>query len=319
MTDSQSNRLDMYLVVQDFYEDNQATIDLVAARATAFGQLNTNITAINAEIAGQSTNTTGVAQDKSAIRITLDNITAVTLAAAKAWALATENNTLAAEFDYSLSDIQRIKDDTMQGFCDYRISLVNDNIASLADYGIDAAAVTAWQDALDAYTAVLETPREAINARHLHTEALKTLFSNTGSLFKSQLDPLMMVFKLSDPDLYAAYKQARIIIDRGGSTTPPTPDNSITISGNVSDNSTSSPIVGATVTLIPSDGGDPIITTTTDDGSYEMEFTDVPPATTFSATLEATAENFEPSSTPIEVEAGNSYEFNFSLTPVVEP
>ena len=86
MTDSQSNRLDMYLVVQDFYESNQATIDTVPARASAFAQLVTNITDINKEVAGQSTNTTGVAQDKSALRDTLDNIAATALATAKAWA-----------------------------------------------------------------------------------------------------------------------------------------------------------------------------------------------------------------------------------------
>lgn len=319
MTDAQSNKLDMYLVVLGFYQDNQAVIDVVAARATAFTQLGTNITAINTQIAGQSSDTTGVAQDKTALRNTLDNITAVTLASAKAWAIAANNNTLAAEFDYAPSDIQRIKDDTMQGFCDHRIALINDNIAALADYGIDATAITAWQDALNAYVAVLESPREAINTRHLHTQTLKTLFSSTGNLFKDQLDPLMMVFKLSDPQLYEAYKQARIVIDRGGTRTTPIPDNTVIISGNVSDSNTSSPIVGATLTLTSSEASEPIIATTSDNGSYQMTFNDVPPNTIFSGSLQASAENYEPSSTAIEVEAGASYTFDFTLSPVVEP
>lgn len=318
MTNGQSNKLDMYLVVQDFYEDNQATIDLVLARANAFGQLGTNISAINTAIGGQSSNTTGVAQDKAALRDTLDNIAAVTLASAKAWALANNNNTLAAEFAYPISEIQAVKDDTMQGFCNHRIGLINDNIATMADYGIDAAAVQAWQDALAAYVAMLESPREAINTRHLHTEALKTLFSNTGKLFKNQLDPLMMVFKLSDPEFYSAYKQARIIIDRGGSGSNTVPANTIRISGTTSSVDTEEAIE-ATITLTPNDGGDPVVTTTDENGVFEMEFTDVETGTTFGGTLEAAAVGFESSSTPIEVEAGNSYVFDFTLTPVVEP
>jgi hypothetical protein len=315
MTDAQSNKLDMYLVVQDFYENNQATIDAVPARATAFGQLVTNITNINTEVAGQSTNTTGVAQDKSALRSTLDDITAVTFAAAKAWALATSNNTLAAEFDYSLTDIQRVKDDTMQGFCNHRITIVNDNLVSLADYGLDAASVTAWQDALNAYVAVLESPRQAINTRHLHTQALKSLFTETSNLFSSQLDPLMLVFKLSDPDIYNAYKQARIIINRSSSSSSPATPNAVNITGNVADADTSAPISNATVTLTSPDSPEPIVTTTDFDGNYSMVFTDVPPDTVYSATLEASAPEYGAESNPIDVEAGNSYTFDFTLTP----
>ena len=182
MTDSQSNRLDMYIVVNDFYTDHQAAIDPVPARATAFGQLATNITTINTLVAGQSANTTGVAKDKSDLRDALDNITLATLASARAWALSEDNNTLAQEFNYPLSEIQKIKDDTMQGFCDHRIALINDNLAAMADFGIDAASITVWQTALDSYTSVLETPREAINARHLNTVGLKDAFSETSTL-----------------------------------------------------------------------------------------------------------------------------------------
>ena len=305
----------MYLVVNDFYTDNQAVIDAVPARATAFAQLGTNITTINTLVAGQSTNTTGVAQDKSGLRNTLDNITVTTLATARAWALSADNNTLAEEFNYSLSEIQKIKDDTMQGFCDHRIALVNDNLAAMADFGIDAAAVTVWQNALDAYVAVLETPREAINARHLNTVGLKDTFSETSLLFKEQLDPLMMVFKLYNPDLYAAYKQARMIIDRKGSGTDPKPipTGTIQLTGTVTDFTTALPIEDATVSIIGPSSPDPFTTLTNTNGRYTINVPGYEPDSTNNIDVTYSATGYEDNTETISAIAGQSTEHNTQL------
>lgn len=308
MNDSQSNRLDMYLVVSDFYAENQPVIDTVPALATALGQLNTNIAAINAEVAGQSTNTTGVAQDKTALRNTLDNAALSVMQPAKAWALSVGNNTLAVEFDYSLTDLQRIKDDTMEGFCTYRIGLVNDNLASMADFGVLPANVAEWQSALDAYIAAVASPREAVNTRHLHTENLKTLFSETGQLFVSQLDPLMVPFKTTDPSLYNGYKQARIVINRKGRSGGTEPGiDPAAVFGVVTDEMGGFVIANAIVNL-----SDPSLETmTSEDGTYEIK--DVPQGE-YNLHVEAT--NYEPYDQMVLVEESAQVEVNVQLMPL---
>ena len=315
MTDSQSNRLDMYLVVNDFYSDNQVVIDAVPARATAFGQLGTNITTINTLIAGQSTNTTGVAKDKSELRATLDNIAATTMASAKAWALSEDNNTLAQEFNYALSEVQKIKDDTIQGFCDHRIGLINDNLAAMADFGIDTASVTAWQDALDAYVAVIESPREAINARHLNTVGLKDIFSETSELFNEQLDPLMMVFKLSDPDLYAAYKQARIIIDRKGSGTDsqPIPSDTIQLKGKATIFGTETPLENVLVSIIGPSSPTPITTLTDVNGNYIINVPGYQPDSTFEIEVTFSKTEYLDTVDTVSVTSGQTTEHDTQL------
>lgn len=319
MTDAQSNRLDMYLVVEGFYGDNQVIIDAVPARIAAFSKLKNNIQAINKEIAGQSSNTTGVALDKTALRNKLDSIAAITLASARTWASVMENNTLVAEFNYPISEIQRIKDDTVIGFCNHRISLINDNLASMADYGIDAATITEWQTALNDYQTVLESPREAVNTRHLHTETLKALFTDTANLFKDQLDPLMLAFKASDPLLYSAYRQARIIINRNGGGSNGTPTNDLKVTGTVSDAQTSEPIVGAAVTFTSPISPEPYTIYTDNNGFYRLEFTDVPVSGTITATVLVSAINYQETTQTVEATAGNSYTLDFSLTPAVVP
>lgn len=319
MTDAQSNRLDMYLIVYEFYTSNQVVLDDIPAITNAFNQLNANIDQINAEVGAQSSNTTGVTQDKTALRNTLDSYTATILATAQVWATQNNNNTLAAQFDYSLSDIQRIKDDTMQGFCNYRITLVNDNLAAMADFGLDAAAITDWQNALNAYAAAVERPRQAINARSLHTQRLKTLFSETSALFSETLDPLMLQFKITQPEIYAGYRQARIIIDRGGTNSGGNGAQTITLSGNVRNEQTMAPIESATVVFVSADDTLALNTQTDQSGNYTLTIRPNASNTTIQGTLTASAQNYSEQSTEIEATPGNSYVNDFSLNPLVEP
>lgn len=307
----------MYLVVSAFYSSNQTVIDTVSARTAAFAQLDALITAINSRIAGQSATSKGVTQDKQAVRTTLDNITHATMSLARAWALATGNNTLAEEFNYPLSDIERIKDDTMQGFCNYRIQIVNDNLAAMADYGIAATTVTEWQDALNAYVAILEAPREAINAKHLNTMGLKELFTETTKLFKEQLNPLMVPFKTSDPELYAGYLQACKVIDRkgpGGSTVPP---DMIEIGIYMYDSVTLMPIAGGIFRVLNPPVGGPVEVVTNEQGLASVKLSGYAPNMTVWVDMEAWADGYEMQSGQLDMLPGNRYSFDSPMQPIV--
>lgn len=310
MTDSQSNNLDMYIVVNGFYTANQVLIDVVPARAAVFAELAQYIQSINTEIAGQSTNTTGVKLDKDAARDMLNTITMELISPAKAWAVFENNNTLTAEFDYSLSDIQAIKDDTMQGFCTHRLQLINNNIAAMADFGIDPASLVSWQAAIGAYTAILESPREAINRRHLKTKHLKVLFQETSALLHNQIDPLMVPFKSVEPEVFYGYKQARMIIDRGGRAPNPNPKpDTATLFGTVTNEVGGIPIQGAVLSVAGTTLS-AINITTADNGTYSQA--GIPPN---EYAVQASADGFLLFEVTILLEANASFELNITLTP----
>ncbi len=305
MTDPQSNKLDMYTVVHDFYTQNQPDIDTVTALTNGFISLDTIVGSINKAIGGQSATSKGVTTDKTVLREVLDNLTLSIMAPAKAWALANGNNTLAQEFSYPLSDIQRIKDDTMPGFCTYRINLVNDNIATMADFGILPAQVTAWETALLDYTTALGTPRGAINKRHMYTASLKDLFADATTLFNSQLDPLMVQFKNTNPELYNGYKQARIIIDRRGQKPKPKPDPlAATLFGIVTDLAGGFVIADASILISPAT--EPILSAA--NGSYEKKN-----LLAGEHNVEVTLINYDFFATSITLEAGATFELNIQL------
>jgi hypothetical protein len=237
MTDAQSNRLDMFNLVSEFYTTNQAVIDTVNARTAAFTAHNTNRATILANLSGQTSNTRGAAADKSGAREQLSIIAETVFLPVRAWASVNADQTTRAEFDYSRSSIQQIKDDTIEAFLNHRIAIVNNNLAALADYGITATLVTQLQDALTDYLAFLSAPRGAIVRRSVNTANLRALFQTASAHLRNVVDPLMVTLRATQPDLYKEYRASRIVIDRrgpgNGDDNPPPAPNGLRIAGTV--------------------------------------------------------------------------------------
>jgi hypothetical protein len=315
MTDDQSNQLDMLLVLKDFYTANQPVIDVVPVLALNFPQIATNISVINTNVAGQSANIKGVAQNKNNIRAGLNELTFNILGIARAWAVADNNPTLAEEFKVTESGLEKIKDDTIAAYCTHRFILVNNNVAAMADYGITPVLLTTWQDAITDYETAVVSPREAINIRSTHTANLKAMFDETDSLLKNNIDPVMLAFKTTDPILYDGYKKARIVIDRrgpgSGTTPPPATDGSL--SGQIIDGGTLTPLFEVAVTLTYSGSSQPPKTVLTDiDGRYSFESIS-PGAYNFSAEKVG----YEPVSNSGELADGQDAIFDFEMVAVI--
>ncbi len=280
MTDKQSNSLDMYLVIDAFYIGNQVQIDTVPALATVFAQLQANITAINSNLGAQTATTKGVTQDKIVLRKNLDDLTFVMLAPARVWAMANDNHTLAEQFHASQSDIKYLKDDTVAAFCQLRLQLLNDNVDGMADYGLTPALVATWQTAIDDFGTSIGNPRSAIVSRSQNTKNLKELFKETSTLFTNSIDPLMVPFRATEPEMFSEYRKSRIIIDRGGSaskTSDPIPKPVMaSLYGVLTDLFSLMSIMDVEGTLSPNNPMNPSFQTTSDAyGKYT--FDDVPP------------------------------------------
>ncbi len=55
------------------------------------------------------------------------------------------------------------------------------------------------------------------------TDTLPDKIANVTSILRNRLDKVMTRFKKSDPEFYAAYQSARVIVDRGGSSSAAKP------------------------------------------------------------------------------------------------
>jgi len=314
MTDSQSNYLDMFLVVRTFHVDNSTFLDTVTARAAAFGLHATRITAINALVSVQTGNITGIATDKTILRSALNTLAFDHMTAALAWARNISNNTLAAEFDYTLWDIEKIKDDTVIAFCQHRYQLISANSAALADYGILATTLAAWQTAMDAFAPLVAGPRSATVSKKVITSQIKSLFKQTNDHLRNILDPLMLALRATQPQLYLGYQSSRIIIDRRGPgtstpTTPTTPPTTtIKIDGTVAGNMFPLPNASITVTV----GATSYPTIAGPAGIYAVSIPNPAPST--AATITASAATFTPETRNITLEPNQNQTQDFNLT-----
>jgi hypothetical protein len=88
-----------------------------------------------------------------------------------------------------------------------------DVVDSLADHGVTPAKVTTLKNALKTYDSLRTLPRDARSARSVATKQLKALFPKVDRLLARRIDRQMVQFKASDPEFYAKYRSARVIVD----------------------------------------------------------------------------------------------------------
>ena len=94
--------------------------------------------------------------------------------------------------------------------------LATANLAALADYNITQQDVTDLDDLRTEFHGVKTAPRDAIIDRKKQTDTLPDLISNLRSIFRRRLGRQMTSFKRKQPEFYAGYLAARVILDRGG-------------------------------------------------------------------------------------------------------
>lgn len=318
MDATQQNYLDMFNAVGLFYQDNQTLIDLVPARTTAFAFVQSQAGLIGDAAGKQSLPGTGVTLDKAQARETLNQQTYANLAAVAPYAKSINNNALYQQLNYNFSQIADVQDESIADWAQERLDLINP-LVPLADYGVDAAVITTWQSAIDAYRPLAAAPRNFTVQRTGHTLNIELLIKETNDHLRGTLDKLMNVIRFSQPIVYNNYRKARVIVDAGkGHTTNnnPTPTPSpipvpILLEGTVVDANTLAAISNATIKLQNNQGE--LVTVTDVNGHYGLSFEITEP---FSASLTTEIEGYLSQSITVNIPIeGGDFTFNFNLIP----
>jgi hypothetical protein len=140
--------------------------------------------------------------------------------------LASKNNdpNLAAQTELTLPQLDKMSADILEATGKRISALATANLAGLADYGITQTDVTALDGLTAQFDAAKTAPRKAIATRAGQTKTMPPAVKTVISLLRNHLDKEMLQFKKSNPEFYAGYVSARVIVDRGGhKTASPTP------------------------------------------------------------------------------------------------
>ena len=216
MNRDQFNRTDMFNTVSAYMENNKAIWSMVKAILDTVGDLNNGIAAIDEAGRKQQTPTSGATDEKANVRLSLEEKILEIADLLAAHAEQKSNANLAAQVEFSLSSLDKLTDDELEETGKSVSALGTANLAALADYAVTAADLTALDVLTTRFHNVKSAPRTAVAGRAGVTNTLPDLISSTTSIVRNRLDKLMTRFKKTQPQFYAGYQSARVIVDRGG-------------------------------------------------------------------------------------------------------
>ena len=134
-------------------------------------------------------------------------------AAVHAWATAEEDENLAAEVDFSPTDLAKGRDAKIVARCKNIAAHASDNLDALADYNLTQAKVTALSKKIEAFDTLSTQPRQRVAKKAAANQALPRLLNQGRNLLTRRMDRLMVPFRTTEPELYAEYQTARKIVD----------------------------------------------------------------------------------------------------------
>lgn len=205
----------MYLAVHKVLKDKEASWNEIPAFAKAFKDFEKKVSVIDETRLVQERQVTGITVDKAAVKDKMAVLASAMGSAIMAYATDQENGALYEAVNYSLSEIKYASDTAAHDRAQRISNEVKAILPSLADYGISRSDLTALQNAITAYAALLPAPRTAKSTSKAATTGLVVVFRSADGILKNKLDKMMVQFTEDDPDFYRVYTNARMIIDSG--------------------------------------------------------------------------------------------------------
>ena len=215
MTATQNNKLNSYQAVDPVLEDHETTWQALPAFAEAVTEFRDVIPEING-LAQVQANGLGAVEEKQAAFDDMVGAADEVAAATHAYAVKAEDHELAARVDYSRSDIESGRGSEVVTRCRDIHSAATANLASLADYGVTAAKLSALKKKTDTFEGLQPKPRQRIAKRKSATQTLPQRFTTADVILGDRLDKLALQFKDTASDFYNEYHAARSIVDNPG-------------------------------------------------------------------------------------------------------
>ena len=219
----------MFLAVKAVCDRNTATIQTLPAFADAYTEFGTRVSNIQTLAQNQSVDSTGLAADKQQLRKDMAAAAATVALAVNAYAKKVKNNDLAAKTNVTASDMTGGRDTTAADTARNVHAAATANLANLAAYGVNAAKLADLKAKIDAYSASITKPRDAVASGSTATKQMSDEFDAADAAVNDQMDALMPQFASANAKFVEDHNNARIIVDNGGgkakakTPTPPTP------------------------------------------------------------------------------------------------
>lgn len=206
----------MYRRVKFICDQHETLWNGIPAFAEAYDAFSSKIATFNEQMAIQEAALMGVAARKKQTEGKVIDKAIVVSKVLSALALKSGDTELMARNLYSRSEWKR--GNVLLRLNRFQILRqdITDHTTELADYGIDQVFIDAFDQLLDEYAMLAESPRLAIIKRKQATSLLDQMVREIDVLLGGQLDMMMEQFRNTAPEFFNGYFNARIIIDIRG-------------------------------------------------------------------------------------------------------
>lgn len=215
MTDTQENKLSMYIKVDTFLTNNAAALTSVTQIAGVKTDLETIIDDITTAAGLVTDDTTGYAIDKANKRADLEAIMLKVSFAAASYYASINNPVGFKTADYTRSELHGARDSDLYTRAKRLHTVVTPIAANLSDFNSGPADVTDLDTKKEAFFDVIQNPQVKRGEKSAAVIDVENLFS-TGDEKLFLLDTYMDTFEAVNFNLYNQYLSARAIDDLGG-------------------------------------------------------------------------------------------------------
>ena len=220
----QTNRVRMFAAVIAVAEQFQAVWNTMAPFAAAFHRFEDKVQAVNDAAQKQGTATAGASLDRENARDALEDVLFLICQALKVLAHQANDNELRTLTDVSSSSLHVMNDVELENLANTIKAQTVPRAAQLATLQVSAGNLAELATAIDDFHEVKSAPRAATANRVAHTGALSQLIREASDVLRNELDPMVNLFVRTNPELVAAYRAARVIVDRTANrSTKPAP------------------------------------------------------------------------------------------------
>jgi len=240
MNINQQSKLKMYLTVRIFLLASPAITAKLPNFSEFLTALDAAILQIQSSSEQQQFNTKGLTDNKSQLREALITLTVDASAKIQAYAKYTRDTVLLAETKFTKSGLKDVPSLDLVDITRGLYSRIDANLANLTVYNLDTESQIAYKTAIDAYAESIPKTRQS-QLKSKETTLLETQAFATADEALSNIDMLVEMLKLTEPNFYAGYRNARKIVEQGAG--------SLQVQGTVSEAETQKPIPGAMLTF----------------------------------------------------------------------
>ena len=263
MNNKQSGVYTMLRRVLAFLKRNLLLFTGLTVMDDLMGDLETYLGEIETLKEQQGTDIRGLSKQKATIRLTAIKKALEVSRAIQVYAKVSGNQVLAAEINYTLTDLKTCSDNELDTALGVILRSAQNNQLLLAGYGVTPLKVTGLKAAIDALKEVMGSPKEGTIARKQVTERIIALFDLENGVLE-KMDLLMETLKDANPALYAEYQDNRRVQSYAGS---------LSLRMSITDAATTQGIAGVEVTFML-DGAVELQKTSADAGGISVKSLD---------------------------------------------